>query len=155
MDGRFCFHDLADAVGGYGDSGCHGEEHGESHEAHDDLHGVVHEDDHTGEKCDFFAGSGPVNEDGADPVDGDAESVHDKAHAGALDHHDAVGGEVGVGELFVGVFEFAFLVAFGVVGFDDSDAQEVFAGDPVDVVGQALQAFESRHSEFEDDRDED
>ena len=100
--------------------------------------------------------AGGVEQIGADPVDGEHQAVQDGVHQRHHERHDAVGEQLRVGEVLVGLGELGLLVVLGVVGAHDAQAGEVFAGHEVDVVGELLHGLElgHDHGHHDDDGDE-
>jgi hypothetical protein len=127
------------------------EHHHHHHESHDDLHCVGGEDHHVGEERELVRHACGADERCTDPVDGQAQSVHDEVDGWEDDRHAAAGEELGIGELVVGVVEFLLLVAFGVVGAHHAQARQVLEGDAADIVRQRLHLLELGHDEDEDD----
>ena len=129
------------------------EHHAHEQEAHDDLHGVVGEHDHVGEHGELVLEPGGVDQVGADPVDGEHQTIQDGVHQRHHERHDAVGEQLGFGEVLVGLGELGLLVVLGIVGAHHAQAGEVFAGHEVDVVGQGLHRLELRHDHGHHDGD--
>ena len=92
----------------------------------DDLHGVVGEHDHVGEHGELVPEAGGVDEVSADPVDlASIRPFKDGVHQRHHERHDAVGEQLGLGEVLVGLGEFGFLVSLGIVGAHHAQAGEV------------------------------
>ena len=88
-----------------------------------------------------------VDEGSADPVNSNGKTSHNSSNDRVKEAHGALDKDAGISELGVGAVEFLILVFFGIVGADDADAGEVFAGDAVDVVDKSLDDFELWHGD--------
>ena len=153
LDDRLGVEYLHDALRGHVGARPEHEHHAHEQEAHDDLHGVVGKHHHVGEHGELVLEPGGVDEVSADPVDGEHQAVQDGVHQRHHERHDAVGEQLGLGEVLVGLGEFGFLVVLGIVGAHHAQAGEVLAGHEVDVVGQGLHDLELRHDHSHHDGD--
>ena len=153
LDDWLSVEHLHDALRGHVGARPEHEHHAHEQEAHDDLHGVVGEHDHVGEHGELVLEPGGVDEVSADPVDGEHQAVQDGVHQRHHERHDAVGEQLGLGEILVGLGEFGFLVVLGIVGAHHTQAGEVLAGHEVDVVGELLHGLELRHDHGHHDDD--
>ena len=79
-----------------------------------------------------------VDERRADPVNGDVQPHHDDGKEGRQKGHDSARKEVGFRKFVVDGSKLLFLIVFAVIGANDAQSGEIFAGDAVKVVGQAL-----------------
>ena len=120
----------------------HDKEHEQHHEREDDL------DAEGGERHDgrVIDGKG-FHEMGPDSVDAEGRPVENDRHERVHELHDAGRVEVQVHEVVVGLLEFVVLVLLGVVGADDADPRDAFAGDLVQAVDDLLRDLEFRQDE--------
>ena len=152
-DHRIGVDDFEHALRGHVGAWPEHEHHAQQQEAHDHLDRVAGEHHHVGEGGELVERFGGVDEVGADPVDGQHQTVHDGVHQRHHDGHGTVGEQLGLGEFLVGLGELVFLILLGVVCAHHAQAGEVLTRHEVDIVGQALHGLELRHDEAHDHAD--